>query len=388
MTLRTCNVIVIGGGPAGSTCAWALGRLGFDVVVFDRRPFPRDKICAGWITPQVALSLELDLAGYAAAGLTCQPIHGFRVSRQGDRAASVRYPEVVSYGIRRCEFDHHLLARSGAECRLGEPLRTLERRDAHWLVNGAVRAPVLVGAGGHFCPVAQRLGAQLGHAEPVIAAQEAEFPLTPDAARRLAVASDLPEIFFTRDLKGYGWVFRKGGYINVGLGRQGNDKLSTHVSAFLDWLVARGKIPAVLGGRMCGHPYLLYPQAPRPLVGDGAVLIGDAAGLAYARSGEGIRPAVESGLLAAQTIAEAQGVYDTAHLTPYANRITSRFGPRGAEPSLLDLIPDWMLPALAGRMFGNRWFARRVVLDDWFFHAAQPPLKAPAPAPARTARLS
>lgn len=374
--MKSADVLIIGGGPAGSTCAWQLRRLGFDVVVWDRKAFPRDKICAGWITPHVVAALELDLAAYAASGRTCQPLYGFQVSRQGDREARVRYDAPVSYGIRRCEFDHYLLARCGAELRLGEPLRTLERRDGDWVVNGAVRAPMLVGAGGHFCPVAQHLGAELGQREPIIAAQETEFALTPEQARDCRVEKDLPEIFFTRDLQGYGWVFRKGDYINIGLGRRGNERLAAHVGEFLQWLSARGKIPADLGGKMCGHPYLLYDEAPRPLVGERALLIGDAAGLAYPKSGEGIRPAVESGLLAALTIAEAGGVYDQAHLAPYAQRMTSRFGPRSHAKTVLDLIPDWLLRPLAGQLFGQRWFARRIVLDDWFFHASQPPLQA------------
>lgn len=344
-----------------------------DVVVWDRKPFPRDKTCAGWITPQVAESLQLDLGAYAAGGRTCQPIAGFQVSRQGDREARVRYPHTVSYGIRRCELDHYLLARSGAETRLGEPVRSLARRDGVWTLNDAVRAPLLIGAGGHFCPVAQRLGARLGHGEPIIAAQEAEFPLASADAAACTVAPDLPELYFTRDLKGYGWVFRKGAYLNVGLGRQGNANLAEHVTAFLAWLAARGKVPAALGSKLHGHPYLLYGTAPRPLVGDGALLIGDAAGLAYPKSGEGIRPAVESALLAAAAVT-ATGRRDAAALASYAARIEARFGPRQARPSLLDALPDWMLAGLAGRLFGRRWFARRVVLDDWFFHAAQPAL--------------
>ncbi|MGD9762919.1 MAG: NAD(P)/FAD-dependent oxidoreductase [Candidatus Binatia bacterium] len=372
--MRSVDVIVVGGGPAGSTAAWALGRRGAQVVVWDRKPFPRDKICAGWITPHVVAALDLDLTAYAAAGLTCQPILGFQISRQGDREARVRYPSPVSYGIRRCEFDHYLLKRCGAELHLGEPVRSLVRRDGYWQVNDAVRAPLLIGAGGHFCPVAKHLGVNLGHGEPIVAAQETEFVLTAEQARACAVEADLPEIFFTRDLKGYGWVFRKGAFINIGLGRQGNEHLATHVNEFVGWLERRGRIPSGLGGKLHGHPYLLYGTAPRPLSGDGALLIGDAAGLAYPKSGEGIRPAIESALLAAETIAAAGGRTDADALAPYSRRVIERFGPRTAEPTILDHIPDWMLAPLAGRLFGSRWFARRVVLDSWFFHSADPPL--------------
>jgi geranylgeranyl reductase family protein len=377
--MQSVDVIVVGGGPGGSTAAWALRRLGADVLVWDRKVFPRDKICAGWITPHVVAALELDLAAYAAAGRTCQPIRGFQVSRQGDRVARVRYPDVVSYGIRRCEFDHYLLERAGARQRLGEAVRTLERRDGCWVVNDAVRAPVLIGAGGHFCPVAQRLGARLGHGEPIIAAQETEFVVPAAEAAAYRVEPDLPEIVFTRDLRGYGWVFRKGDHVNIGLGRQGNEKLGEHVADFVAWLAARGTVPAVLGGALRGHPYLLYGQAPRPLSGEGALLVGDAAGLAYPKSGEGIRPAVESALLAARAIAAAGGGLDAAARAAYEAAVVERFGPRQTATGLLDLVPQAVLAALAGRLFAARWFARRVVLDDWFFHARQAPLAAAEP---------
>lgn len=375
--MDSADVIIIGGGPAGSTAARALRQQGADVVVWDRKRFPRDKICAGWITPHVVAALQLDVDAYAASGRTCQPIRGFQVSRQGDREARVRYADVVSYGIRRCEFDDHLLTRAGARLMLGEPVRALARRDGCWTVNDAVRAPVLIGAGGHFCPVAQQLGARLGHDEPIIAAQEAEFAIAAgDGDYR--VDPDLPAIFFTRDLKGYGWVFRKGDHINIGLGRQGNEKLADHVAAFVAWLAERGIVPPALGGKLKGHPYLLYGQAARPLTGEDALLIGDAAGLAYAKSGEGIRPAVESALLAAHVIAGAGGRVDAVARERYERAIVERFGPRRAAPSALDLLPAWMLAGLAGRLFGQPWFARRVVLDDWFFHAKQSPLAAPA----------
>ena len=60
--METCDVLVVGGGPAGSTCAWKLRQAGADVTVIDRATFPRDKVCAGWITPPVINALGLDTA--------------------------------------------------------------------------------------------------------------------------------------------------------------------------------------------------------------------------------------------------------------------------------------------------------------------------------------
>ena len=376
--MERCEVLVVGGGPGGSTCAWALRRLGLDVVLLDRSPFPRDKVCAGWVTPQIVRELELDLEAYGE-GCVLQPIHGFQVSRLGDREAEVDYGRVVSYGIRRCEFDHYLLARSGARLRLGEPLRTLERIPDGWRINGELEARVVVGAGGHFCPVARGLAPSSADPERIVAAQEVEFALDEDEANECrAVRPEIPQLFFTPDLRGYGWVVRKGAYLNVGLGRRDSQALSAHVAELVDFLVERGRVPRSLGARFKGHAYLLYGEARRPLVGDGFLLVGDSAGLAYPRSGEGIRPAVESGLLAARAIFDAKGRYDVDALAPYERLIEERFGPRtrGArlEPTRL-LLERWRGP-VAGRLLSARWFARHVVVSRWFLHMDEPPLQA------------
>jgi len=103
-------VIVAGGGPAGSTCAWALRQEGLDVVVMDRATFPRDKVCAGWIPPQVLADLQLDVQDYRRVR-TFQPFTAFRIGMIGDkRRTDIDYGHPVSYGIRRCEFDSYLLA--------------------------------------------------------------------------------------------------------------------------------------------------------------------------------------------------------------------------------------------------------------------------------------
>jgi flavin-dependent dehydrogenase len=204
--VRPADAIVVGGGPAGSTLAGALHTAGLDVVVLDQAVFPRHKVCAGWITPGVVDALSLDLQDYGRSRVL-QPITRFRTGVLGGRVLETEYGRPVSYGILRCEFDAYLLRRSGAEVREGTRVETIERAGSDWIVDD-VRAPLLAGAGGHFCPVARQLGARRER-DPVVVAQEIEIRLTPDQERETAVRGDTPELYFCHDLKGYGWCFRK-----------------------------------------------------------------------------------------------------------------------------------------------------------------------------------
>jgi len=367
-----CDALVVGGGPAGSTCARALARSGIDVVVMDKRTFPRDKVCAGWITPAVVESLELDVDDYRR-GRVFQPITGFRTGILDGREVDTDYTQPVSFGIRRLEFDDYLLRRSGARLELGQALRTIERDGKGFVVNGRIRAHVLVGAGGHFCPVARYLGADLGTGESIIAAQELEFALTPDQFERCAAVGERPELYFCPDLKGYGWCFRKGQYLNIGLGREDTHRLSEQLVAFWGFLKRRGTIGFDPPSRSNGHAYLLYGHAPRDVVGDGVLLIGDAAGLAYAQSGEGIRPAIESGLMAAETILGGSGDCRAERLAAYRERLSARFGPRESR-SLSEHVPAALKRALGRALMASAWFTRHVVLDHWFLHRNIAPL--------------
>lgn len=375
MNMEQCDVLIVGGGPAGSTCAWKLRQAGLDVAVLDKQAFPRDKVCAGWITPAVIEELQLDISDYAQQRVL-QPLTGFRTSVIDGRETEVTYGRPVSYGIRRCEFDHYLLARSGARTLLGETFKSMERSGNGWLVNGHIQAPLVIGAGGHFCPVARELGARPGTAEAAVTAKEIEFEMTDEQAKRCGVRAEVPELFFCPDLKGYGWVFRKGNWLNIGLGRQDKQKLTRHIDEFVAFLQRNGKIPEGVADRFHGHAYLLYGHTPRKLLDDQVLLIGDAAGLAYAQSGEGIRPAIESGLMAAATIREAAGEYGAARLQPYADALTARFGDRERRHGIADgLLPPGLKQRLAARLLGTRWFARHLVLDRWFFHIDQAPLR-------------
>ena len=370
--METCDVLIVGGGPAGSSCAWKLRQHGMAVTLLDKSLFPRNKVCAGWITPAVVQALQLDTEEYARERVL-QPITAFRTGLIHGREVETRYPGPVSFGIRRCEFDDFLLQRSSARLRLGETLKSLDKRGKQWIVNGAITTPLIIGAGGHFCPVARFLGAKLGASEPAVTAKEVEFEMTPQQSAECRVRADTPELYFCRDLKGYGWCFRKGDYLNIGLGREGNQGLAEQLGDFCDFLRQRGRIPGNIPDKFHGHAYLLYGHSQRKLLDDGVLLVGDAAGLAYPESGEGIRPAVESGLIAAAAIVEASEDYRHQTLQAYPDRLRARFGPEVAASGAM--VPGFVRSMLAGALLGSRWFARRVVLDRWFLHAHQPGLQ-------------
>ena len=217
-------------------------------------------------------------------------------------------------------------------------------------------------------------------ARPLVVAQEAEFA---DRRRRCACVCDRsrrgPSCTSAAISTGYGWCFRKGDYLNVGFGR-----LDARASAEGDRGV-RGVPQGATqdpAGRVVALARARLPVAAptgRRIVDDGVMLIGDAAGLAYPQSGEGIRPAIESGLLAASAILSAAGRYTRDQLDPYERRLRTRFGVSGLSRLLSRIVPDTLAAGLAPRLLEAPWFVRRVLLHRWFLHAHQPGI-APAPA--------
>jgi geranylgeranyl reductase family protein len=361
--MESCDVLIIGGGPAGSTCARQLHDAGLDVIVLDKSTFPRDKVCAGWITPAVVEELDLDLDDYRN-GRVCQEILGFRTATMGGAEVYNDYNHTVSFGIRRIEFDHYLLSRCGARLILNTPVNDIQKQNDHWLVNGNIRASMLIGAGGHFCPVARYMGAKIGKSELSVSAQEIEFKMTTQQLAQCKIDTEIPELYFYPDMSGYGWVFRKGQYINVGVGRENTGKIANSATEFMAFLQQQGKIPADINTHFKGHAYLLYDHARRKLVDDSVLLIGDAAGLAYTESGEGIRPAIESALLAANVIKASQGDYRLDKLLPYSDMLCKHFGKKHYKQR--NWIPDRIRLALAKKIITNRFLSRHILLDRYF----------------------
>lgn len=289
------DAIVVGGGPAGSTCAWKLRDAGLDVVVLDRMAFPRAKLCAGWVTPDALTDLQLDQSDYP---------HGFLVFGELCLHWKMLTAKQQSrqYSIRRFEFDDFLLRRAGARV-LQHKVRDIRRDGSDYVVDGEFRCKYLVGAGGTACPVYRTLFHERNPRSSVLqtATYEHEFVYDwKDARCHLW--------FFDDGLPGYAWYVPKAnGYVNIGLGGMASQmkRQGRHVRQFWRKFVSRlEKRGLVRFGDYRPGGYSYYLRGNADVVSDGnAYIVGDSAGLATRDMCEGIGPAVRSGLLAARSIA-------------------------------------------------------------------------------------
>jgi len=361
------DVIVVGGGPGGSTTAWQLARGGAKVLVLDGARFPRLKLCAGWVTPTVWRALELDPREYP---LTIQPFRRASLELDGE-VLETSWDHTVSYGIVRREFDDFLLRRAeraGAVVREGERVLGVERdADAVVVRAGEVahRASLVVGAGGHHCPVARSLG-EISDDENVVVTRESETRVGADRLRELTSRHGEPELFTEPDFRGYGWYFTKGDFLNVGIGCIGDGRdLHRRADAMIERLRADGRLPRELELEpFRGHAYALRIAPPRSASGEGFALVGDAAGLARGVSGEGIGPAVESGRLAATSILSA-GRRAPAR---YRQALAARFGSgeAGVAETIFERLPRAGLEAAARTVCRVPFLRRRLVFEGAF----------------------
>ena len=295
------DVIVVGGGPAGSSCARRLVQEGVDVLVLDKDEFPRTKLCAGWITPDVVRELELDPVTYPHRFLTFDSLR----IHLGRFAFGFPSPQ---HSIRRYEFDDWLLARSGAPVARHQ-VRSIERDGDGFTLDDRYRCRWLVGAGGTACPVYRRFFRENDEraGDLQIATLEQEF--------RFDYAQDECHLwFFAGGLRGYSWYVPKAdGYINVGIGATsaGLEARGQNIQHF--WREFIGNLDALGYVRNHdfkpkGHSYFLRHAArhDQRVQLSNAFIAGDAAGLASRDMGEGIGPAITSGIRVADAIVHHQ----------------------------------------------------------------------------------
>jgi geranylgeranyl reductase family protein len=341
------DVLVVGGGPAGAACAYWLASAGHDVLVLERKSFPREKTCGDGLTPRAVHQLtEMGLAG----GLErYHRYEGLRAIAHGI-TLEMRWPEhprFPSHGfvVRRRDLDQMVVDHAvGAGARLRERCEAVAPLLRDGLVRGAVvkdhdrgveeeiTARYVVVADGANSRFGRALGTSRDRRYPQGMALRGyyESPMHDDPW--IESALDMVDRN-GNSLPGYGWIFPVGdGTINVGVGLLSTfrDYRSVNTSHLLDefaptapdhWQIGpETKVGEPTGGRL--------PMAcsVSPKVGPTWIVIGDAAGSVNPFNGEGIDYAYETGRMAAGLLDESLTVGDARALLTYPQLLDDEYG--------------------------------------------------------------
>jgi flavin-dependent dehydrogenase len=287
------DVVVVGGGPAGSSAARRLVAAGADVVVLDKERFPRHKLCAGWITPQVLTDLQFEARDYPYGFLDIKRLQ-FHV-----RGPRIPVP-CVQHSIRRFEFDAWVLERSGAEV-IQHTVKQIRPDGEGYEIDGRFRCRHLIGAGGTSCPVRRSVFGDIAPRNRALqtATLELEFPYD-------WKDPDCHLWFFEHGLPGYSWYVPKAdGWLNVGIGGMAARLKLRGENIREHWLHLVDKMQRCFGihvpGEPAGYSYYVRDFGDAARHGN-AYLTGDSAGLSTRDLCEGIGPAIRSGQRAADAI--------------------------------------------------------------------------------------
>ncbi len=358
----TCDVLVVGAGPAGSAAAQVLALAGLDVVLIDQRSFPREKVCGDGLIPDAHAALaklgvldEVMARAQAAGHVACIGPRGGRIDVPGTLAVLPRreLDDIV------CRAAVRAGARMHAPVQFEQPLldaagRVCGAQVSHAKVQREIRAGWVVLASG---AVPQAL----------MAAGLCERQTPTGVALRAYVKNDAMvgritelEVVWHRKLRpGYGWIFPCGdGVFNIGAGvvdSHGQDGEGRHVmhdvnlkrvfDSFCEFYAPARELMAggVMQGGLKGAP-LRCTLAGAKYTRPGLLVTGEAAGSTYSFTGEGIGKALETGMLAAHAILRGhqQSQVDAAVRQHY-------------EAGLLALKPRFDLYERANRVNAHPW---------------------------------
>ncbi|HEY3501035.1 MAG TPA: geranylgeranyl reductase family protein [Polyangiaceae bacterium] len=289
-------MIIVGAGPGGSNAARVALDGGLSVVQLDARRFPRVKPCAGGITRKAERALALELAP-SVRGRSRSIEFNFwrkRTNRFTDDEA------IVSF-VCRAEFDQDLVRQNGRRGRFeffdGERVERITY-DGLFHVRTTKRtlsARQLVGADGAYSVVNRTFRI----AKPRGLATALEVNVA--RSRLAASARFVPCVDYGVLPEGYGWIFPKDDQLSIGLYTL-RPKVEHLRERLVEYMASKGALPS-------GDPLDGFEAHRIPVGGFGqrapaapVYVVGDAAGLADALTGEGIYHALESGRIAGETL--------------------------------------------------------------------------------------
>jgi menaquinone-9 beta-reductase len=348
MTADRHDVLVIGGGPAGSAAGFWLAKAGHDVCVLERKAFPRDKTCGDGLTPRAVhqlrdMGLEPDIAArhHRHDGLRAVA-HGITLELPWPE-----HPVFPNYGyvVRRRDLDEMVAdhaAGAGATVRAStEAVRPLLRDG---LVTGAVvkdkasgetreiRARYVIVADGSLSRFGRALGAARNKSYPQGIAIRGYFESPLSADPWIESCLDVHD----RDgqsMPGYGWIFPLGdGTINVGIGllstfKGYKDVNTTHLMT--EWAATAPRRWGIDPDAMLAPPTggrLPMAGSVNPKAGPNWLLVGDAAGSINPFNGEGIDYAYETARMAADLVDEAIMTGTGSPLARYTTMLDDEYG--------------------------------------------------------------
>jgi len=311
--MKTYDVTIVGAGPAGAVAAYLCAKSGLEVLILEKKALPRMKSCGGGLTART-----MDLL----ARIDCfddkwidrfyhqLQIHLPQIRQQYPVTGADPFMGV----IRRDQFDLALTQKAvtaGAILHSEATFRGFCPADGGRIEVTTDKAGfftrALIGADGYGSRVRRQMEQRVyGRSKPMPAFLGVEGDLPAEMVETLS--NRYCHLFFNFcSTVSYGWVFPRGARLNVGLAinRQGHHQAGRFPSpkALLDWFVEKHLKERVFWQRRAGAMIPLPHFRRRPLLQHGNVLlVGDAAGLADAWTGEGIYYAVKSAVLAHQAI--------------------------------------------------------------------------------------
>lgn len=303
------DVVIVGGGPAGSTAGYILSRAGLKVVIIDKSRFPRKKLCGGLITDKTILLLER-IFGDTVDSLKDQNIIQSESNHYDVRNKKTliarRDITIPLRFINRDTYDHYLLKRAhqaGAALVEGDRVKEIDVLKKSVLTQSGWRfsSDIIIGADGANSRIRRSFPVNLFGRDDWKENLAAAFEITIEQSRVKKQAAH-PVLYFGFVEHGYAWIFPAGDQYKIGMCALKNRNRKKIISAFHDFLASLNI--SVKNEKVSAYvlPYGNY--LPEPVYRN-IVLVGDAAGFVDPLLGEGIFYAQRSAELAAGALLKA-----------------------------------------------------------------------------------